>query len=273
MCGALSHGGYPHALFEAGQAHNLIAEPQNAITVKEVHMFAVLKTGGKQYKVASGDVLKIEKVVGNAGEKVQFNDILMLGGDNTTIGAPLVADAGVQAEILEQGKGPKTIKYVKRRRKHSSQRRRGHRQQQTVVRITDILASGAGKSGIAAAVGGAGFVAAAAAAVASAPKAAKKPAAKKAAAKADAAPSADAKASKPSNLLTEACDGKADDLKKISGVGPKLETLLHDNGVFHYDQIAAWNAEEIAYMDDQLSFKGRIERDNWIQQATDLMKG
>ena len=91
-------------------------------------MFAVLKTGGKQYKVANGDILRIEKVTGNAGEKVQFNEILMVGGDNLVVGAPNVAGAAVQAEILEQGKGPKVINYVKRRRKHSSQRRKGHRQ-------------------------------------------------------------------------------------------------------------------------------------------------
>jgi len=75
-------------------------------------MFAVLKTGGKQYKVANGDILRIEKVTGNAGEKVQFNEILMVGGDNLVVGAPNVAGAAVQAEILEQGKGPKVINYV-----------------------------------------------------------------------------------------------------------------------------------------------------------------
>ena len=74
------------------------------------------------------------------------------------------------------------------------------------------------------------------------------------------------------NLLDAPRNGKPDDLKKISGVGPKLEGLLHENGVYHFDQIAAWNAEEIAYMDDQLSFKGRIERDNWLGQAAELMK-
>lgn len=120
-------------------------------------MFAVLKTGGKQYKVASGDILRIEKVTGNAGETVQFNDILMVGGDNLVVGAPKVAGAAVQAEILEQGKGPKVINYVKRRRKHSSQRRKGHRQQITVLRVTDILAKGAEKSGVAVAVNGRGF--------------------------------------------------------------------------------------------------------------------
>ena len=140
-------------------------------------MFAVLKTGGKQYKVASGDILRIEKETGNAGETVQFNEILMVGGENLIVGAPNVAGAAVQAEILEQGKGPKVINYVKRRRKHSSQRRKGHRQQITVLRVTDILAKGAEKSGIAIAANGRGFD------TTVAPVApAKKPAAKKVAA-------------------------------------------------------------------------------------------
>jgi len=148
-------------------------------------MFAVIKTGGKQYKVASGDILRIEKITGNAGDTVQFNEVLMVGGDKPVIGAPSVKGAAVQAEILEQGKGPKVINYVKRRRKHSSQRRKGHRQQITVLRVTDILAKGGDKSGIAAALNGAGFI----------PNAepAKKPAAKKPAAK-KAAPAKEAKA-------------------------------------------------------------------------------
>jgi len=111
-------------------------------------MFAVLKTGGKQYKVASGDVLRVEKLAASAGETVQFNEILMLGGDAPVLGTPLVADAGVQAEVIGQIKSKKTIHYVKRRRKHSSQRTKGHRQQLTLLRVTDILVSGAGKSGV-----------------------------------------------------------------------------------------------------------------------------
>lgn len=147
-------------------------------------MFAVIKTGGKQYKVASGDILRIEKVTGNAGDTVQFNEILMVGGDKPVIGTPAVAGAAVQAEILEQGKGPKVINYVKRRRKHSSQRKKGHRQQITVLRVTDILAKGGDKSGVAAALNGAGFIPS----VEPAKKpAAKKPAAKKAAAEKPAA--------------------------------------------------------------------------------------
>ncbi len=241
-------------------------------------MFAVLKTGGKQYRVQAGDVLRVEKLAANAGDKVQFNDILMVG---ETVGTPLVEGAGVQAEVIDQIKGAKTISFVKRRRKHSSKRTKGHRQQLTLLRVTDILEKGAEASGVMAAIG-AGSVAAVAVAAAAPAKKPAKPAAKKAEkpAKAPAAKAPVAKApvteapaaegTKPANLLTEARGGKPDDLKKISGVGPKLEGLLHDNGVFHFDQIAAWKGDEIAYMDDKLSFKGRIERDNWIEQAAKL---
>ena len=134
-------------------------------------MFAVLKTGGKQYKVQSGDILRVEKLAADAGEKVQFNDILMLGGDAPVVGAPFVKDAGVQAEVVDQIKGEKTINFVKRRRKHSSQRTKGHRQKLTLIKVTDILASGADKSGVKAAMG-AGSVSVKAM-VAAAPKAAK----------------------------------------------------------------------------------------------------
>ena len=114
-------------------------------------MFAVIKTGGKQYRVAPNDVFLVEKLVAEPGDKVEFTEILMLGGDEVTIGAPLVAGAAVQAEVLEQARGPKVVSFVKRRRKHSSQRKRGHRQHLTRVRITDILASGAGDNGAGAA--------------------------------------------------------------------------------------------------------------------------
>ena len=116
-------------------------------------MFAVLKTGGKQYKVQAGDVLRVEKLAAIAGDKIQFNEILMLGGETVTVGAPLVAGAAVQAEVIDQIKGEKTIHFVKRRRKHSSQRTKGHRQHLTLVRVTEVLASGADKSGVMAATG------------------------------------------------------------------------------------------------------------------------
>ncbi|OAN73945.1 50S ribosomal protein L21 [Jannaschia sp. EhC01] len=247
-------------------------------------MFAVMKTGGKQYKVQAGDKLRVELLAAEAGEAIQFNEILMLGGDSVTVGAPLVEGAAVQANVIDMVKGEKLIHYVKRRRKHSSQRKKGHRQKLTLIEITEILASGGDKTGVKAAMGSGSVTASAAVAAApakkakkaeapaaDAPKAEKPKAEKKAApkkAKAEAAPEVAAEGTRPANLLTEARGGQPDDLKKISGVGPKLEGLLHENGVFHFDQIMAWGAEEIAYMDDKLSFKGRIERDNWIEQAT-----
>ena len=86
-------------------------------------MFAVLKTGGKQYRVQAGDVLRVERLAADAGETVQFNEILMLGGDAPVIGAPMIAGAAVQATVIDQIKGEKVIHFVKRLRKHSSQLR------------------------------------------------------------------------------------------------------------------------------------------------------
>lgn len=106
-------------------------------------MYAVLKTGGKQYKVAQNDIFLVEKLSAEAGETVEFTEILLLGGDTITVGAPLVAGASVKAEVLEQTKGPKVVSFKKRRRKHSSQRKRGHRQQLTRVKIVEILAGAA----------------------------------------------------------------------------------------------------------------------------------
>ena len=156
-------------------------------------MFAVIKTGGKQYRVQPGDVLRVEKLAADAGEMIQFNEVLMVG---STVGAPMIASAGVQAEVIDQIKGPKTINFVKRRRKHSSKRTKGHRQKLTLVRIKDILEKGADKSGVKAAIG-AGSVPYVATPVVEAAPAEKKPAAKKAAAK-PAAAKKPAVAAKPS---------------------------------------------------------------------------
>ena len=105
-------------------------------------MFAVIKTGGKQYRVAAEDVIKVEKVKGDPGEIVQFGEVLVVGGDNVTLGVPTVAGASVAAEVLEQGRGAKVIAFKKRRRKNS-RRRRGHRQEFTLIRVTEILTDGA----------------------------------------------------------------------------------------------------------------------------------
>lgn len=204
-------------------------------------MFAVLKTGGKQYRVKSGDLLRVEKLAADAGEKVQFNEILMVGGDDLVVGAPLVEDAGVQAEVVDQIKGDKLIHYVKRRRKHSSQRKKGHRQQLTLLRVTDILAKGAGKSGVKAAIG-AGSVSGAAVAAA-APKAEKKAAAPKAAAKAEAPAAA------------------GDDLTAITGVGPAAAKKLADAGITTFAQLAAVDVD---------TFDAVKVKPEWVEQAKTL---
>mgnify|MGYP003961512461 CR=1 FL=1 len=222
-------------------------------------MFAVLKTGGKQYKVQSGDMLRVEKLAADAGETIQFNEILMLGGDAPVIGAPFVADAAVQAEVIDQVKGDKVINFVKRRRKHSSQRTKGHRQKLTLVRVTEILNSGADKSGVKAALG-AGSVSASAIAAVVEP-ASKTKTAKPAAAKATEAKPAAPKAGKA------AAGG---DLKKLSGVGPALEKKLLAAGVTSLEQVAAWTEADVTKIDEELSFKGRIEREGWIAQAKEL---
>ena len=106
-------------------------------------MFAVIKTGGKQYRVSAGDEFTVEKLAAEAGETIQFNEVLMLGGDETKLGAPLVDGAVVNAEVVDQTRGPKVVSFKKRRRKHGSKRLKGHRQHLTMVRITEILADGA----------------------------------------------------------------------------------------------------------------------------------
>jgi large subunit ribosomal protein L21 len=226
-------------------------------------MFAVLKTGGKQYRVQSGDVLRVEKLDAQAGDEIQFNEILMVGD---SIGAPLVEGAGVKATVIDQIKGPKTINFVKRRRKHGSQRKKGHRQQLTLVRIGDIMESGADKSGIRAALTGRGIAfatgavalaaAGAAAAYAASAKKAEKP----------------AKAEKAAAPKAAAATAGADDLKQLSGVGPALEKKLHAEGITTFAQIAAWSDAEAEEFGEKLNFKGRIEREGWIEQAKELSK-
>jgi large subunit ribosomal protein L21 len=105
-------------------------------------MFAVIKTGGKQYRVAVDDALKVEKIAGEPGEIIQFGEVLVVGGDSVTLGLPTVEGATVAAEVLSQARGPKVIAFKKRRRKNS-RRKRGHRQEFTLVRITEILTGGA----------------------------------------------------------------------------------------------------------------------------------
>lgn len=105
-------------------------------------MFAVIKTGGLQYRVAEDDVVRVGKLEGNVGEIVQIKDVMLLGGEKPQLGAPLISGASVAVEVLEQSRGPKVIAFKKRRRKNS-RRKRGHRQDFTLVRISEILTEGA----------------------------------------------------------------------------------------------------------------------------------
>jgi large subunit ribosomal protein L21 len=104
-------------------------------------MFAVIKTGGKQYRVAEKDVITVDKIKGAPGDLVEFAEVLVVGGDNVMVGTPTVAGASVAGEVVEQTRGAKVIAFKKRRRKNS-RRKRGHRQELSVIRITEILTDG-----------------------------------------------------------------------------------------------------------------------------------
>lgn len=214
-------------------------------------MFAVIKTGGKQYRVAANDVLTIEKLEGAAGDSVEFNEVLMVGeGAGATIGAPLVAGAMVVAEVVEQGRARKVIAFKKRRRQNSK-RMRGHRQHQTVVRITDILTDGAKPAKKAAA---------------------KKDAAAKADAETDAAPKAEAKtADAAPATLFKAPKGEPDDLTTIKGIGPVAAGQLNEQGITTFAQIAKLSDKDIARIDEAMPFSADQISD-WRDQAKALKK-
>ena len=198
-------------------------------------MYAVVKTGGKQYKVAKGDVIKDERLDGDAGDVIQLDEILMIGdGSKVTVGEPMISGAAIAAEILEQGRAKKVIVFKKRRRQNY-RRKKGHKQHLSVLRVTDIMASGAKKG-------------------AAPKKAAAKPAAKKAAPK-------------------KATAGIKDDVELIDGVGPVLKKKLSGFGVTTLTQIAAMSPADLQKMDDALELKGRTSREEWTIQAKEMLAG
>jgi large subunit ribosomal protein L21 len=220
--------------------------------------FAVIKTGGKQYKVAANDVLKIEKLDAEAGTIVTFDQVLMIDGE---VGAPLIEGALVAAELLETRK-QKTVIIFKKNRRHNYRRRNGHRQLLSTVRITEILTGGAKPT-----IKAAGIVAKTEAVTEAKPaKKATAPEAVKAEAATEAKAPAAKKAAKPAADFT-------DDIKLIGGVGPALEKKLNAAGVTSLVQIAAWKKAEIAKFDEELDLRGRAERDEWVAQAKDLVAG
>ncbi len=104
-------------------------------------MFAVIKTGGRQFRVVPNDVLEIGKITGDVGTIVQLGEVMVVGGDTPTLGAPFISGASVAAEVLDHKRGPKVIAFKKRRRKNSK-RKRGYRDEITVIRVTEILTDG-----------------------------------------------------------------------------------------------------------------------------------
>ncbi|MFK7902258.1 MAG: 50S ribosomal protein L21 [Nitratireductor sp.] len=214
-------------------------------------MFAVIKTGGKQYRVAAGDKLRIEKLAGEAGDVLEFPEVLAVG---TEIGAPTVEGALVTAELVEQGRDKKVISFKKRRRQNSK-RTRGHRQHLTTIQIIEILTGGAKPS----------------------KKAAAKPAAKKAAAKPaaekKAAPKAAAKADASATPapLFKAPKGDGDDLTKINGIGPVAKGQLYEQGIMTFAQVAKLTDAEIVVIDEAMPFSADQISD-WRAQAQEMTK-
>jgi large subunit ribosomal protein L21 len=215
---------------------SLAAAPKGARNEKGYKMYAVIKTGGKQYRVAANDKILIEKLEGAAGDHVNFTNVLMVSNGGTVdIGAPFIAGATVVGEIEKQARGPHIIIFKKRRRKHY-RRRNGHRQDLTSVIITEILTGGAKPTGA---------------------KAVKKVAAATAEAATLAAPVA----------------GGADDISLIAGIGPKILKGLTDLGVTSFAQIAGWTDADVERIETELKQKGRVGREEWILQAKELMAG
>ena len=213
--------------------------------------FAVIKTGGKQYKVAANDVIKIEKLDAEPGDVVTFDQVLMVGnGDDVTVGAPLVEGATVAAHFVGTKKNRTVIILKKHRRQHFD-RRNGHRQRISTVRIGEILLGGAKTTLVA-------------------DEDIKARAAKAALLSGTAAVSeAPAKSAKPK----KADAGFNDDVTLIGGVGPALGKKLAAAGITSLKQIADWTPADLAKYDEELALHGRAERDEWIQQAKDLVAG
>ena len=217
-------------------------------------MFAVIKTGGKQYKVAQDDVLIVEKLDADAGSEFVFEDVLMVGeGEDVSMG-DTVASAQVVAEVVEQRKGAKVIIFKKRQR-NTYKRKKGHRQQETVVKITEILAKGGKK----------------AAAKKAAPKTEAAPKAEAPAAEAPKAKAAPAKEAAPKAApKADAAPAKDDDLTKLTGVGKVAAGKLVDAGFTSFAQLAELSDADFATLDETI-FKGRVPMDRLVSESKDLL--
>ena len=224
-------------------------------------MYAVIKTGGKQYRVSPGDKLRVESLKIAEGETIDFDQILMVSnGEEVSIGNPLLSQTIVTGKVLSHGRGDK-VRIVKFRRRKHHRKQMGHRQNYTeleIVSINGVTTPSTTDSS---------------------------------SQKTDSSNNnihlddeAEAAASTPQVTATEAStteapkfldapDGDPDDLKKILGIGSVLEEKLNDIGVYHYNQIANFTDTDIENVNAHLNFPGRIERDEWIPQAKDIMAG
>lgn len=206
-------------------------------------MYAVIESGGKQYRVAVGDRVKVESLRAEPGAEVQLDNVLLVAdGDRIDVGSPYTG-ASVGARVVEHGRGPK-LRILKFRRRQNSRTHAGHRQNYTELEITSIGGKSEGKA-----------APKKSADQAPAPKA-EKPA------KAQEAGKQEAPAAKKK--------GADDDLTQLSGVGPVMAEKLQNAGVTSLSQIAGWSEEDIARFDEELDFKGRIQRDDWVGQARKL---
>ncbi|OLF75269.1 50S ribosomal protein L21 [Maricaulis sp. W15] len=224
-------------------------------------MFAVIKTGGKQYRVAAGDEIRIEKLEGAAGDTLDLGEVLMLGSDaGVTVGSPTVDGAQVIGELLDTNRARKIIVFKKRRRQNY-RRTKGHRQWGTVVRIAEIVAPGdKAKTALKSTT--------------AAPKSAETPKAK-AAPKAEkaAAPKAAKAAAPKAEKAAAPKAAAADALTELTGVGPALATKLNEAGITTFAQVAAWTDADLDALNETITgLKAKAEKNDWINAAKALAK-
>ena len=193
-------------------------------------MYAVIESGGKQYRVAVGDRVKVESLVAEPGAVVSLDEVLLVvDGESVTVGTPRV-ETKVQATVVGHGRGQK-VTILKFRRRKNSRTHAGHRQNYTELEITSI--------------GGAGI------------EPAERTAASKQVPEGPAEPAAE----------------EADDLTRINGIGPVIAEKLTKLGITTIAQLAAMSAADVERVDEELNFKGRIERENWVEQAREMVEG
>ncbi len=216
-------------------------------------MYAVIATGGKQYRVSEGDVIRVEKLGVEPGDSVVFDKVLMVAdGEDVNIGAPYIDGGAVSATVQSNGRGKK-VEIVKFRRRKHHRKQMGHRQSYTEVEITGISLDGASQPATAKAT----------------------PETKPEKTASGSSQATDTKALlasvepvKPETL--DAPNGEKDDLTKLTGLGPKFEEQANELGIFHYSQIAGFSLENFRWLDDNT--RGRIDPVLWVEEAKALMK-